>query len=301
MKRLVILNTASGRLGSLGTRQKLADHLHRWGRVVAPASWIDSRDQVREFLRAGGEQVVVLGGDGTLNSVVNGFWDSSGNQINSEASLTVTKLGTGCDYFRTLARTYERHDWWNWVESGHVTNVDIGRIEFLEPDYEPRYFINVGSVGFNARVARLKGQNPKWLPRQLAYVWPTLREMIRREPVRTEIKATDFEWDGELLAATLALGRFAGGGMKFGRHEFPDRGSFDVRLIPEVNAKELLRHLPKLYRGGLEAVPEVEAFYSDQVEIKTRKPMEVEFDGEVYGTTGVYFRVLKQALRVTVP
>ncbi|MCB0386412.1 MAG: hypothetical protein KDD43_13550, partial [Bdellovibrionales bacterium] len=75
MKRLVILNTASGRLGSLGTRQKLADHLHRWGQVVAPASWIDSRDKVRDFLRQGGDQVVVLGGDGTLNSVVNGFWD----------------------------------------------------------------------------------------------------------------------------------------------------------------------------------------------------------------------------------
>ena len=301
MQRLVILNTKSGRSGSAKTQQTLSAHLHRWGKVVAPASWIDCRDKVREFLQGGGEQVVSLGGDGTLNSVVNGFWDSKGVAINPEAYLTVTKLGTGCDYFRTLAQHFGRSDWWTWVESKKTTQVDVGCIEFAEADYEARYFINVASVGFNARVARSKGKNPKWLPRQLAYVWPTLREMIYREPVPAEIKSPHQEWEGSLLAATLALGRFAGAGMKFGRHGFPDRASFDVRIIPEVKAKELLRYLPKLYKSGLEAVPQVKSFYSESLEIKTKKPLEVEFDGEVYGTTGVHYQVLPRAIKISVP
>lgn len=308
MKRLVVFNASSGRMASAVTRHRLHEHLHQWGQVVTPTSWLEARTRVREFLKSGGEQVVVLGGDGTLNSVVNGFWDEKGRPLNPQAALTVTRLGTGCDYFRTVASHFGNSDWWSWIDSPGRVAVDVGLIEFSSSlndgavsQQESRYFINVGSVGFNARVARLKGDNPKWLPHQLAYAWPTVREMVHREPVAGKIAGGGQTWEGELLAATLALGRYAGGGMKFGRHEFPDRGQFDVRIIPEVGIKELVRHLPKLYQGGIEAVPQVRAFFASDLTITTARPLEVEFDGEVIGTTPVTFRVLPKALHLTGP
>ena len=115
---------------------------------VCPQSREETIAAARAALRAGADTIVAVGGDGTVNAVVNGFFDA-GVCINPAARLVVTRWGTGCDYYRAIAGDTP----WETLVTDHVeVAVDLGEIAFLSGKTPNLFFANIASVGMSAEV-----------------------------------------------------------------------------------------------------------------------------------------------------
>ena len=99
------------------------------------------------------EQIVAVGGDGTVNAVANGFFEKD-ELVHPAACLAVAKAGSGSDYFRGLTKT-KRHDWREIVLNPSVRRVDAALMQIAGRP-EPLYFVNMATFGMSAEVCRQK-------------------------------------------------------------------------------------------------------------------------------------------------
>src|SRR5207244_11434040 len=106
--------------------------------------------QVRGALGAGGRRIVAVGGDGTLNEVVNGFFDPAGEPLGDAASLGLIPSGTGGDFRRCAGIPASAAAAARTVASGRVRRIDAGRV-----DYDGggrRFFVNIADCGIGGEV-----------------------------------------------------------------------------------------------------------------------------------------------------
>lgn len=257
----------------------------------------DITSQTRQALVEGFDQIVILGGDGTINAAVQGFFDENG-PINPNACLVVTKWGTGSDYYKTVVAGSYVSDWKTLVTEHTVRAVDIGELEFKDGR---KLFVNIASVGISAVVAQMKNKGPQWVPNSLSYLIPAVSALLKYKVSPVKITYDNSARESRMLALFAAKGVFAGGGMRFGGGVGVDDGFFDVKLFEEMGIAKGLRRLPRLYQGRYGGIDEVYSFRAREVRVESAIPLAVECDGEVYGYTDVTIRLRPKALKVCWP
>jgi diacylglycerol kinase family enzyme len=99
----------------------------------------------------------------------------------------------------------------------------------------------------------------------------------------------------------VANGRYLAGGMEMCPGASPDDGLFDVLLIGDVTKADLVRTLPKIYRGTHLPHPKAELLRGKTVTVESDEALPIQLDGEQPGTTPVRFEVVPRALRLRVP
>ena len=244
----------------------------------------------RRAVQRGWPLVVAVGGDGTLNEVVNGLADAAGN---FGAALGAVLTGRGCDACRNLALPGDPLAALERVLGGGETRVDAGAVEW--EDGRRRYFVNAAGVGFDAVVARraaswrLRGTLP-YLAAVAAAIWT-------HRPVRGVIETNGRTlWSGRLTAAIVANGAHYGGGMKIAPGADPGDGLLDLVVLGDLGRLELLRWLPTVYSGGHLANPKVSTRREPALVIRANAPVHV--DGEAAGEAPVRISVRPGALRL---
>jgi len=141
----------------------------------------------------------------------------------------------------------------------------------------------------------------KRIPRIFSYILPTVQSIFTFKPVMMEIITESESFSVNALALTVAKGRYAGGGMKFGINAKLDDGLFDITIFEEMSTPHLLLNLAKLYTGDFSREKRVRKFKAARIEIRTEKPIQVEFDGELHGTTNIKISCLPKAINVAFP
>ena len=106
---------------------------------------------------------------------------------------------------------------------------------------------------------------------------------------------------GRMHEVVVANGRYLGGGMKMCPEASPDDGLFDVLVIGDVTKADLVRTLPKIYRGTHLPHPKAELLRGATVSVEAEEALPIQLDGEQPGTTPVRFEVVPRALRLRVP
>jgi YegS/Rv2252/BmrU family lipid kinase len=265
---------------------------------------VRSRDDAiritRESLREGIDQVVAVGGDGTVNAVANGFFDG-GRPIRPESCLAVANLGTGSDYFKTIAAGTAVRDWKELVLDHLARPVDIGRIRYSDPNRCEEYFVNMASAGMVAEVVGRKRRGPRWLPSKFRYLVPTLTSLLSYRPRRVQVETDGECLDLEVLAISVCKGVYAGRGMRFGGEVTLFDGLFDVTCFEAMGRVETFLKLRKLYTGSFHGERAIRKLRARKVSIRAPSAMPVEFDGELGGTTDVELSVEPQSLRICFP
>jgi diacylglycerol kinase family enzyme len=99
----------------------------------------------------------------------------------------------------------------------------------------------------------------------------------------------------------VANGKWHGGAMLLAPDAEPDDGLFDVVTIGDVNKRDFVTTVPKIYNGTYVAHPKVEVLRSSSVAVDAPEPLPIELDGEQVGTTPARFEVVPRAVRVRVP
>jgi len=184
--------------------------------------------------------LVVIGGDGTVNEVVNGV-------AGTAAEIAVLPNGTGQDFARTHGIPSALDDAVRVVLEGATRRIDLGRVEC---EGESRYFANVGSAGMSGSVARRANSMTKRFGGRATFFYALTREFLAWQNTRVALELDDgVRREGPMHDVIVANGRFHGGGMKLAPEAMQDDGAFDVVTIGDVNKLDFLTTAPKLYSG----------------------------------------------------
>jgi diacylglycerol kinase (ATP) len=241
--------------------------------------------------------LVVIGGDGTVNEVVNGVAETV-------TEIAVLPGGTGQDFGRTHGIPSRFDDAVRVALGGDTRTIDLGRVEIgtSSDGGTSRFFANVGSAGMSGAVARRANAMTKALGGRSTFFYALTREFLAWQNTRVVVDLEDgTHREGPMHDVIVANGQWHGGGMKLAPDAEQDDGLFDVVLIGDVNKLDFLTTAPKLYSGRYLSHPKVELLRSASVTISAAEPLPLEVDGEPIGTTPARFEVVPGALRLRVP
>jgi diacylglycerol kinase (ATP) len=258
-----------------------------------------------EALKAGADIILAVGGDGTLNEVVNGFFEG-GKPIAPQAALATITCGTGGDFRRSLGLPKSPEAQARALATAQIRAIDIGCLHCEDWDGNPlsRHFINLASFGLTGAVAREVNQArfSKRLGGTLPYFAGALTSFARFSCPAIRLHLDDRPpKDVAVWATAVCNGQFFGGGMRVAPKAQPDDGLFDVVVVGYVPRIRLLWYLPSVYSGQHTQLKEVDVQHAKRVHAEARDPSEkvpIEMDGEAIGTLPATFEILPQALRM---
>ena len=253
-------------------------------------------DLARKAVDDGAQLVVAVGGDGTLNEVVNGV-------AGRDVELATIPIGTGMDFVRTHGIPNRFDDAVRVARDGAARTVDAGRVSFRTwagEDAE-RWFANVGSVGMSGAVAQRANGMSKAFGGKATFFYALTRVFLEWQNTEVTVRLDDGERRGRMHDVIVANGVWHGGGMKLAPDAVPDDGQFDVVLIGDVSKIDFLTTAQKIYRGKHVHHPKVEVLRSRRVEVDAPVQLPIELEGEQVGTTPATFEVVPAALQLRTP
>jgi diacylglycerol kinase (ATP) len=240
---------------------------------------------------------VVVGGDGSLNEVVNGV----AGRPNVE--LAVIARGTGWDFARSLALPHKAGEAIAVALAGRARTIDLGRVTYRPwaGGEAQAWFANVASVGMSGAIAQRANDTSKALGGKASYVWATFTVFAGWKNGEVTVTVDGETRQARMHDVVVANGPFFGGGMKICPEADPADGVFDVLLIGDLTKGDLLLTLPKTFRGTHLPHPKAELLRGGHVSVEASEALPVQLDGEQPGTTPARFELVPQALRVRVP
>jgi|TARA_R100000322_G_scaffold167388_3_gene135205 YegS/Rv2252/BmrU family lipid kinase len=262
-----------------------------------PAAKLTSR-----ALKTGAQLVIAVGGDGTIDEVVNGFFED-GAPINPEAHLAILNAGTGGDFRRTFDMPEETAEGVKRIASGDTRRIDIGKLTFIAEDGQEttRYFNNIASFGLSGETVRAVN-NATWQKSfggNFAFTWATLMTAWRHKPRPVKIETDEgFETVANIGLAAVANGRYFGSGLKVAPDAEPDDGLFDLVIMRDLGFMDLLTGGGDLREGKHVNGPKVEVVRARSVTATPlgTEPVLIDVDGEGPGRLPARFEILPGAL-----
>ena len=248
-------------------------------------------------------RVVAVGGDGTINEVVNGLMSATARGV----SLGIVPGGTGSDLVRTLKVPTELEAAVHLAVAGEARPLDVMRATFHGDDGQAveRWGMNVIGMGLAGDVVRRVNAGSKAWGGTLTFLGATLSALAAWSPVEVEIRWTDErgvagDWRGRLVNAFVGNGQFCGGGVWLGPAGRMDDGLLELMIIPQLPVGVLMARIPHLYTGKLSATSGVvwKQIRSVSARVIGDGRALADVDGEQPGGLPVHISVLERALSV---
>jgi len=255
----------------------------------------------REALKQGAETVVSIGGDGTLNEVVNGFFEN-GEPINPAAKLAVILRGTGSDFVRSLDYPKEISEIARVIKNRPAKSCDLilARVNPLADAPAKRYFINIADLGIGGAMAIIMDRSSKVLGGKMSFFLGALRATLLYKN-----KLMKIELDGEVIGedeaqyfVAVANGKYFGGGMFVAPDARMDDGLMDIVLTGNLTLFEKVKLSRMIYRGESEKIGKIRSFRGKHLKITTDEVVFIEADGELVGKADAEFVVLPKMINL---
>jgi len=244
----------------------------------------------RRYVEKGSYRVYSVGGDGTLNEVLNGMAES-------DSSLAIIPAGSGNDFIRFLYNVSKSlKDTLLETIVGEERLIDIGKVN-------DRYFINIASVGLDANVAQ-STINFKKLPLisgSLAYVLGIFHTLLRNGKFEVEIESEGIREEKSIVLIAIGNGRYYGGGFMALPYAEVDDELLDVCIVNQLKRGKILMLLSKYKKGKHESIKEVTLKKVKTFYIKSQVEFPVNIDGELIRAKELTFTLAEKKLSVVIP
>jgi YegS/Rv2252/BmrU family lipid kinase len=268
------------------------------------AGAMDAARIARKALQDGYECIVAVGGDGTINEVVNGFFHE-GKALNPNAALGVIPRGTGGDFRRAFGWDLDLDSALARLRTDKTEPFDVGLVEYIDHEGKPaqRYFANIASLGVSAFVANEVNASNKALGGNMAFVWGTVKGMFRFEPPTVKIRADGGPQQSlPINVVAVANGRYFGSGMCVAPDALTHDGLFDVTIWSGYTLSTFLFKSKGVYSGEHVNWKGTKRLQCRTFEAESANGREVliEVDGEVPGRLPAKMTLLPSAIRLKV-
>jgi diacylglycerol kinase (ATP) len=290
VKVAILHNPGAGRGKARRSLSRALEVLRRAGVEPQIHESRDSQHLLELACRArdeGPDLVVSAGGDGTHHFVLNGL---SGSGI----PLGLLSLGSGNDFAEGLGIPVEPRAAAQTLLGGQVRQIDLARVGST-------MYGCVAGVGFDSVVTRFANEHVRWVGGSPAYAWAILRCLKFYRSHRLELRSDGRDFSGDIIFATIANNVAYGGGVKMAPRARLDDGLLDVCIVTEMGKFELLRWVPRAYRGEHLANPRILYFQARKITLESPSRLELFGDGEFIQELPATIEVVPRALRVIVP
>ncbi len=225
---------------------------------------------------------MVIGGDGTINEVVNGIFLSGVDT--KEVFLAVLPLGRGNDWARAHKFPTDLEHVMEVFRRGQFLCHDIGRVTSVRENEEPfhRYFINIAGFGFDAEVIYDVTYNKPHFAGISVYMLSLARMLFRYKSQPLRVQSPDFSFDGKTFLMVAAIGKYNGGGMCQAPESIADDGLFDVVIIPKVSNLKVIANVKNLSDGShIHKIKGIQSFRTASLSISSNQILRGEVEGEL--------------------
>lgn len=256
-----------------------------------------------EGYQSGFRHFLVIGGDGTVNEVINGIAEHHPERL-QQITLGLIPVGKGNDWRRSLGLPTDYTAIARSIASGQTLTQDVGSVTYQGPTGELQYrlFVNMAGIGFDGAVTQSVNQKTKdGKPlSKMAYLWQLLNTLLHHDSQKAKLTGPSKRQEVLLFSAAIGKGQYNGGGMRQTPHAQLDDGQLAITLIHDLPKWEVVANVTRLFAGTFVKHRKVEIFHSEEFGV-TNPGLLLETDGESLGHTPATFQVLPRYLRVVVP
>lgn len=304
-KLLFIVNPASGkgmghrfipsiieRMGSVPSAVRMgheSKHLDRdydllYDIYVSSAPGVIS-SEVRNRELDGFNEFVAIGGDGTLNEVVNGIQ----NLGHFGSTVGVLPAGSGNDYFRNFNSSEE--ELLDAIIENVYTYTDVGLVNKYK-------FINSCSFGIDSLVSKIIEKNRKKLPGSIGYMYAAIKSLLTYTPIEVRLRIDEEEVNRKVYLVSGSVGKYFGGGMKIAPKASIADGLLDLCVIGDMNRVKYMLEFKKIYKGTHLQLSSVSYCQAKDIYIESDVKLYHNLDGNMVGEGNAHIRIAPQQLKV---
>lgn len=294
-------NSANGRTG------------RKWPEIRAMAvnrlgpfnTWVttgpgDAINLARQCVHSGSEIVVCVGGDGTLNEVINGLMHERGF-IDPGVILGIIPSGTGCDFVRSMDIPNDLKTALDNIAHNRSRCIDLGKLTYRnhDGDIACRYFHNVVSFGLGGEVDKRVNRTTKMFGGFVSFVWATLISVLSYKKKHIAL-SIDHGFYQDVIAWNVAVanGSYHGGGMCVAPGADLYDGIFQVTVIGDLKTHEVFMNLPKLYNGRIYDHQKIVKLTGREIWASSPQEVLVDMDGEQPGRLPVHVEIIPSAINI---
>ncbi|MDD3852744.1 MAG: diacylglycerol kinase family lipid kinase [Syntrophomonadaceae bacterium] len=306
IRSMFVVNPASANGRTCKTWIQLEKHLKdnniTFG-VSMTSRPLEAIELTRKALWEGYEHIIAVGGDGTLNEVVNGFFDDQGVFINESARLSMIPMGTGGDFARLMQMSNQPENIVRLFLKPQTVSCDLVRATFTNWQGEPasRYFINIADVGLGSDTVFRVNRNSKLMGGPLSFLVGAVTSIIAFKNLYLKVNIDNRNvYAGDSCLAAIGNGQYFGGGMKVTPRAVINDGWLDIVVVEGLGKLELMRNIIPIRKGEHLKNPRVHYHTGKKVIIESQDNLYFEMDGETPGRGNLIFEVLPAAMNLIV-
>lgn len=272
MKYVFIINPASGKTDYDKIKENIIKTLENEEyeiyetKVPKEATEIASR-----FKNEENTVVYSVGGDGTLNEVVNGIAEG-------KCKLGIIPTGSGNDFYRTLKEAQTEN-----------VRLDLGKVN-------GRYFINIASVGMDAETCNNANKIKSKIKLHSSYYLALIHTFLTFKSKSLKLKIDKNVYAGDYIIAAICNGKYYGGGFKIAPVASFDDNQFDIYLVSKAGKLKLIKILLALLKSEHEKYNEVRKYTGKNITITSENNLIVNIDGEITISKNIEIEMIEDAL-----
>ncbi|MDQ6878685.1 MAG: diacylglycerol kinase family lipid kinase [Candidatus Dormibacteraeota bacterium] len=248
--------------------------------------------------------IVAVGGDGTLNEVVNGFFHN-GAPIPTTSKLAMLPLGTGGDFRRTLRIPLDIKQAVHVISAGTPRRLDAGCVTYAAHDGSTavRHFINIADAGLGGEVVYRVNKGSKRLGGAATFALTSGLTLLgwKNKPMTVVIDGNSLDLVAQQVV--VANCQYFGGGMRMAPSAKPTDGVFDVVLWGDLGKLETARLMSSIREGTHldQRNPKIQLLYGKRIAVSSSEPVRIDLDGEQAGMLPALFEIQPGAIEFIAP
>jgi len=300
---LVVVNPNAGRRKGLIDWEEISGYLREYELDFTPVFTERPRhatEIVIEYVeRDKFRKIIIVGGDGTMNEVVNGIFLQK-QFPTTDISLGMITVGTGNDWGRMFGIPGDYREAIKVLTGNQTFIQDAGEVRYCNAE-EPgnRYFVNIAGMGFDAEVVR-KTNNAKKKGKggALLYLVNIFTSLVNYKHVEAMISVDGLDVENKIFNINVGIGKYSGGGMIPSPNAIPNDGLFDLTVIRKLSKTNVILSMKRLYNGTIHKHPKVDSYTGKSIRVVSSDTIQLETDGENLGHTPIEFSIIPKSVRV---
>ncbi len=289
---------AGGRAGENKNKilSELTNHLGSSYEFSETHSNTDATGITAQAISSGSNVIIAVGGDGTINQVINGILQTGSNN-NNQVRLGVISFGTGQGFAQSIGLPGDFAAQIKIIKNDVSKLIDIGKITF-EKDQPIKYFLNELQFGIGGTLCKNISPNTKRMLGRFAFGFEAVKNLVRYEAEEIELTTDKGSVKEKAIGVVIANGSYTGGGMRLTPNALIDDGLFDVLVIEEMPLLKRLNGFSKIYSGRHIGMPAFKLFKAKKIKFGYSNSLCAEADGELVFNKCISAEVIPSALRV---